>query len=96
MALKTKNSTNSYSTLSTGLVNTLDHLGMALKDTADRENCAGDIFAAARQVRILARKMNILSRFDRQVAQSEFAGVFNDYDYCYGKYADGTPSPIIA
>ena len=96
MALKTKNSTNPYSTLSTGLVNALDHLGMALNDTADRENCAGDIFAAARNLRMTARKMNILSRFDRQVAESDFAGVFNDYDYCYGKWASDTPSPVIA
>ena len=93
MALKTKNTkTNSYSTLSNGLVNALDNLALALNDAGDQG--ASDIFAAARNIRMTARQMNILSRFDRQVAQSDFAGVFNDYDYCHGKYADGTPSPV--
>jgi hypothetical protein len=92
MALKTKTNTNSFSTLSTGLVNTLDNLALALSDAG--EQGASDIFAAARHIRMTARKMNILSRFDRQVAQSDFAGVFNDFDYCHGKYADGTPSPV--
>ena len=95
MALKNTNKTASFSTLSNNLVKTLDALALSLNDAdcSDNAACAG-IFAVARQVRITARAAGILSRFDRQVNQSEFSGVFNDYDYNFTKWSTGTLSPV--
>lgn len=95
MALKNTNKSASFSTLSTNLVKTLDALALSLNDAdcSDNAACAG-IFAVARQVRITARAAGILSRFDRQVNQSEFSGVFNDFDYNFTKWSTGTPSPV--
>ena len=94
MALKNTNKTASFTTLSNNLVTTLDNLGLALNDAGCSDDACASIFAAARQIRITARAAGIQSRFDRQVNQSEFAGVFNDYDYNYTKWSTGTLSPV--
>lgn len=95
MALKNKtNKTASYSTLSNNLVTTLDHMAVALNDAGCSDDACASIFAAARQIRMTARAAGIQSRFDRQVNQSEFAGVFNDYDYNYTKWSTGTLDPV--
>lgn len=94
MALKNTNKTASFSTLSNNLVKTLDNLALALNDAGCSDDTCASIFAAARQIRITARAAGIQSRFDRQVNQSEFAGVFNDYDYNYTKWSTGTLSPV--
>lgn len=94
MALKNTNKTASFTTLSNNLVTTLDNLALALNDAGCSDDACASIFAAARQIRITARAAGIQSRFDRQVNQSEFAGVFNDYDYNYTKWSTGTLSPV--
>ena len=99
MALKTKNTNKtripvSPSNLSNDLVTVLDHLAVALNSAPMSNDAEMAIFAAARQIRVTARNANILSRFDRQVNQSEFAGVFNDHDYCWGKFAEGVVDPV--
>lgn len=94
MALKNTNKTASFATLSNNLVTTLDNLALALNDAGCSDDACASIFAAARQIRITARAAGIQSRFDRQVNQSEFAGVFNDYDYNYTKWSTGTLSPV--
>lgn len=94
MALKNTNKTASFATLSNNLVTTLDNLALALNDAGCSDDACASIFAAARQIRITARGAGIQSRFDRQVNQSEFAGVFNDYDYNYTKWSTGTLSPV--
>ena len=94
MALKNTNKTASFATLSNNLVTTLDNLALALNDAGCADDACASIFAAARQIRITARAAGIQSRFDRQVNQSEFAGVFNDYDYNYTKWSTGTLSPV--
>lgn len=94
MALKNTNKTASFTTLSNNLVTTLDNLGLALNDAGCSDDACASIFAAARQIRITARAAGIQSRFDRQVNQSEFAGVFNDYDYNYTKWSTGSLSPV--
>ena len=87
MALKNTNKTASFTTLSNNLVTTLDNLALALTDAGCSDDACASIFAAARQIRITAREAGIQSRFDRQVNQSDFAGVFNDYDYNYTKWS---------
>lgn len=95
MALKNKtNKTASYTTLSNNLVTALDTLALTLNDAGCSDDACASIFAAARQIRITAREAGIQSRFDRQVNQSDFAGVFNDYDYNYTKWSNGTVSPV--
>jgi len=94
MALKNTNKTASFTTLSNNLVTTLDNLALALNDAGCSDDACASIFAAARQIRITARAAGIQSRFDRQVNQSEFAGVFNDYDYNFTKWSTGTLSPV--
>lgn len=94
MALKNTNKTASFATLSNNLVTTLDNLALALNDAGCSDDACASIFAAARQIRITARAAGIQSRFDRQVNQSDFAGVFNDYDYNYTKWSTGTLSPV--
>lgn len=95
MSVKTK--TNripvSPSNLSDSLVSTLDYLAVALEDSCS-DDCSASIFAAARQVRITARQSNVLSRFDRAVNESDFAGVFNDYDYNFTKWSNGKMDPV--
>ena len=93
MALKNTNKTASFSTLSNNLVTALDHLANGLCESCS-DAAAASIFAAARQMRITARAAGIQSRFDRQVAQSEFCSVFNDYDYNFTKWSNGTLSPV--
>jgi hypothetical protein len=93
MSLKNTNKTASFATLSNNLVTTLDHLAMTLNESCS-DDASASIFAAARQIRITARAAGIQSRFDRQVNQSEFAGVFNDYDYNFTKWSNGTLSPV--
>jgi hypothetical protein len=95
MAVKTKNTRIpvSPSNLSDNLVSTLDYMAAALQDSCS-DDCSASIFAAARQIRITAREMNILSRFDREVNKSEFAGVFNDYDYNFTKWSNGELDPV--
>lgn len=94
MALKNTNKTASYTTLSNNLVTALDTLALTLNDAGCSDDACASIFAAARQIRITAREAGIQSRFDRQVNQSDFAGVFNDYDYNYTKWSNGTLSPV--
>lgn len=94
MALKNSNKTVSFTTLSNNLVTVLDTLALTLNDAGCSDDACASIFAAARQIRITAREAGIQSRFDRQVNQSEFAGVFNDYDYNYTKWSNGTLSPV--
>jgi len=95
MALKNKtNKTASFTSLSNNLVTTLDTLALTLNDAGCSDDACASIFAAARQIRITAREAGILSRFDRQVNQSDFAGVFNDYDYNYTKWSNGTLDPV--
>jgi len=94
--LKNSNKTASYKNLSNNLVTILDHLAVTLNDNetpAQAQRMKG-IFAAARQVRITARESGVQSRFDRQVNESEFAGVFNDFDYNYTKWTTGTLDPV--
>jgi hypothetical protein len=93
--LKNSNKTASYKNLSNNLVTILDHLAVTLNDNEahGRARMKG-IFAAARQVRITARESGVQSRFDRQVNESEFAGVFNDFDYNYTKWSTGTLDPV--
>jgi hypothetical protein len=97
MALKNTNSKSgvrvSPTTLSNNLVTSLEHLSMVLSESCSTAACAV-IFAAARQIRITAREAGIQSRFDRQVNQSEFAGVFNDYDYNFTKWSNGIMDPV--
>ena len=94
MALKNTNKTASFTTLSNNLVTALDTLALTLNDAGCSDDACASIFAAARQIRITAREAGIQSRFDRQVNQSDFAGVFNDYDYNYTKWSNGTLSPV--
>lgn len=94
MSLKNKtNKTASFSMLSNNLVATLDSLALVLNESCS-DDASASIFAAARQIRITAREAGILSRFDRQVNQSEFAGVFNDYDYNFTKWSNGSLDPV--
>ena len=95
--MSTKTKTNrtpvSPSNLSDHLVSILDHLSVALEDSCS-DDCSASIFAAARTVRMTARESNILSRFDRAVNQSDFAGVFNDNDYNFTKWSSGVMDPV--
>lgn len=93
MALKNTNKTASFSTLSNNLVTALDHLAVTLNESCS-DDASASLFAAARQIRITAREAGIQSRFDRQVNQSEFAGVFNDYDYNFTKWSTGAMDPV--
>lgn len=95
MALKNTNKTASFATLSNNLVTALDHLANGLSESCN-DAARASIFAAARQMRITARAAGIQSRFDRQVAtMSNGAGsVFNDYDYNFTKWSNGTLSPV--
>ena len=93
MALKNTNKTASFATLSNNLVTALDHLAVTLNESCS-DDASASIFAAARQIRITAREAGIQSRFDRQVNQSEFAGVFNDYDYNFTKWSNGSLDPV--
>ena len=94
MTNKNTNKSSSFFTLSNNLVTTLDTLALALNDAGCSDDACASIFAAARQIRITAREAGIQSRFDRQVNQSDFAGVFNDYDYNYTKWSNGVMSPV--
>lgn len=93
MALKNTNKTASFTTLSNNLVTALDHLAVTLNESCS-DDASASLFAAARQIRITAREAGIQSRFDRQVNQSEFAGVFNDYDYNFTKWSTGAMDPV--
>jgi len=93
MALKNTNKSASFATLSNNLVTALDHLAVTLNESCS-DDASASIFAAARQIRITARDAGIESRFDRQVNQSEFAGVFNDYDYNFTKWSNGVMDPV--